>query len=893
PMSRHSPSSLESGVAGLSLGGSGGRPSSSSPFSNPRPAHSSSPSSNDDSAYETGGGGGATSLMRKADYAYNHLVLASRPGECRAFRRKMNVIANYFKIRTPDSLQAYAYRVEFKTKGRQGYETVTKKEKCEPLFWALYREQRRLFPASVYRIVFDGVGMIYSLDPIPLRGGEEDFTFSAEPPKPEPARAPQGNSNGGGYGGRGGYGGGGRGGGRPRAPAMAQAYITVVPMIKTDTFMVSDEVTRCALIQLLDLIITQEMRCPLLQDNSKFVTTGHSIFRVPDSDDDRHTAVRRIGMGEEVWTGLHMAVKPDCPDSLYLNASTSGSIFHTPKLNLVTFYAEIVNGYTLNQDIDTSRLTIVQWQLNKLADILKGTKVRIYRKAHDDWVAKKFDKFSQQPASALYFNCEGRDVSVAEYFHNSNLALKFPHLPCLAFYNKITRQQSYIPMELATTSEEPRKYKGRLSDLQLNAFIKAVGMVPREKKALISNFMAPGGKYVGEGALMDEWGVEVEREMVAIDDALILPYPDIKWKNSTTSVNAVSAEYAICDTDNGAPRPRQMIESPSKPLAVVMVFVNGDGCPEMLDRRMTPEELNHAQTRVYDTSYRTHAELICNTLRGYSIDTLGPAYTFQYLLNDRGEMHLPRLRGIIDHWKNEIAGIGRKNGKDYAPLFMFVFPRRHEKFYAAIKYTCDVDKGVLSQCILKRTFEKMQGNALSNTSAQNVLLKIVAKAGGAVCRLDGNQFRNVGKITSVEEPTLVLGIDVSHPSREERMKALESGGILQGYAKQANQNRGRHERCPPPARRPPISSRTSPTTTVRAPSSLSSATWTSSRPNGASRRACSVSARKRRSTSPSPSGRASRSFIARLAPFRSTSSCIATACPTPSSRRSATRRRRH
>ncbi|GMT36323.1 hypothetical protein PFISCL1PPCAC_27620, partial [Pristionchus fissidentatus] len=515
-----------------SLSHENGRDSMESAMGNLRIARSSSPKSEVGSNLS----GGTTALVRKADMAYNHIQLSTRPGECKVARDRISVIANYFKITPPPKLQAYAYRVEFLKQDRNGqYEALTKKEKCEPLFWSLYQQRRDIFPRNVLRIVFDGVGMMYSMDPLKINDGDTVVTFDAEFTKFDLPEADRQRRN-------------------KRPSPKAQCKLTVVPMINTSDFLSNDEVTKCAIVQLLDLIITQEMRCPLLQDKARFVQEGHSIFRVPESVEEKRSYAKSIGMGEEVWTGLHMAVKANCEDSLYLNASTSGSLFYSPRLNLVEFYSEVVHGYKLKEDMDGRRLTIERRHVDKLSQILKGTRIEINR-GPGNIVFKKFDKITDMPASALTFQMDGRTMTVAEYyFRQKDISLEFPHLPCLSFFNKQMKQQTFFPMELCSTTDEPRKFKGRLNDIQLNVFIKALMQRPQEKKDQIQALTAPNGQYLRGGKLLKEWGVGLQEEMVTIDNAPILPYPNMIFRNGLAKVNEISAEYSICESGTANPR---------------------------------------------------------------------------------------------------------------------------------------------------------------------------------------------------------------------------------------------------------------------------------------------------------------------------------------------------
>ncbi|GMT07009.1 hypothetical protein PENTCL1PPCAC_29183, partial [Pristionchus entomophagus] len=81
---------------------------------------------------------------------------------------------------------------------------------------------------------------------------------------------------------------------------MARATILTLPMFMTNDFFSDDESVRTQIVQLMDLIISQEMRCPLMDNASRFVQQGHSIFRVPMTSEEKRLCVRPIGMGQEV-----------------------------------------------------------------------------------------------------------------------------------------------------------------------------------------------------------------------------------------------------------------------------------------------------------------------------------------------------------------------------------------------------------------------------------------------------------------------------------------------------------------------------------------------------------------------------------------------------------------
>ncbi|GMS96326.1 hypothetical protein PENTCL1PPCAC_18501, partial [Pristionchus entomophagus] len=703
---------------------------------------------------ESGSGSGGPP-QRKADLAYNHLQLVQRPGLCKATRAKISVVTNYFPLNAPGHVKFVTFRLDFEQEKSRGSGTEpVKKEKLSEYFKLCYREHRTKFPSRDSSLVYNGTDMIYCPHDHKINHPYLDFQINA----------------------------GATFKGRPARKVFSRMYITPLGITELPTVRVEDEADRCALMQFIDAVLTQEHRFDLIGRAARFVQHGHSLFKIPRANDK--TDVKPIGKGEEVWLGLHAAVKTDS-DCLMLNADTSGSIFKSRDMSLIQFYAQVMKGYTQSlENFNMENQMIEPRGIFEMEKLLKGTKLMMRLPGGIEKV-KKFDGFTKYAADNEFFNDDrGAQVSVAQYFLNKyDYRLKCPKFPCLKFYNKVTRNNSSVPMEFFYTLEEPARFKGKLTDQQLDVFVKAVCQNPKEKKGRIERFCVAGGDYLGESATMREWGVSIGRQMVQIDDCPVLPLPHIEMKASAPhiAVNQETGEWKITETSSSGEQPIPPIEMSSDRIVLAVIFINettrqGDG-----------ERVN----------------LLKNTLRSYglNIDPNVGDFSAELVKAHNSRMDTPTNTGFLNKHISDVkahcANLTEKSGIKHIPLHIWVFPRRNAPSYAAIKYYCDVVHGVASQCTVRKTFEKLDGNCVTNTSAQNLLLKILAKTGSVSFRLSPFQHKNIERIQNPEEPVLVLGVDVSHPGREERFDAIDKHDKATGRnAQQANKYRGQHEKLP-------------------------------------------------------------------------------------------------
>uniref|UniRef100_A0A183I9W0 Piwi domain-containing protein n=1 Tax=Soboliphyme baturini TaxID=241478 RepID=A0A183I9W0_9BILA len=100
-------------------------------------------------------------------------------------------------------------------------------------------------------------------------------------------------------------------------------------------------------------------------------------------------------------------------------------------------------------------------------------------------------------------------------------------------------------------------------------------------------------------------------------------------------------------------------------------------------------------------------------------------------------------------------------------LIIVILPEKGPE-YAEVKRVSDIGYGVMTQCVLRRT---MNDVLMKNKTATliNLALKINMKVGGVNSRIASDK---IAKECLVNENTLVLGVDVTHPTRNEPLPSI-------------------------------------------------------------------------------------------------------------------------
>lgn len=124
----------------------------------------------------------------------------------------------------------------------------------------------------------------------------------------------------------------------------------------------------------------------------------------------------------------------------------------------------------------------------------------------------------------------------------------------------------------------------------------------------------------------------------------------------------------------------------------------------------------------------------------------------------------PQMESEIDHWIHRFA-INPKRPK----LILVVIPDQEStSVYNRVKYMCDVKEGILNVCVLESKFARANPQYLANVG-----LKFNLKLGGRNHSLDPAKLGFIG-----HKKTMVVGIDVTHPSPGSSSRAPSVAGIV-------------------------------------------------------------------------------------------------------------------
>ncbi|KAK5189254.1 hypothetical protein LTR47_011252 [Exophiala xenobiotica] len=102
-------------------------------------------------------------------------------------------------------------------------------------------------------------------------------------------------------------------------------------------------------------------------------------------------------------------------------------------------------------------------------------------------------------------------------------------------------------------------------------------------------------------------------------------------------------------------------------------------------------------------------------------------------------------------------------------LVLVVLPSKDKRIYDRVKYACDVKEGVLNICVVASKFLKTHNDQYF----ANVALKVNLKLGGRNHYLENPQLGVIA-----EGKTMVVGLDVTHPSPGSAKTAPSIGGIV-------------------------------------------------------------------------------------------------------------------
>ncbi|KAF9973718.1 eukaryotic translation initiation factor 2C, 2 [Actinomortierella ambigua] len=450
-----------------------------------------------------------------------------------------------------------------------------------------------------------------------------------------------------------------------------------------------------------------------------YPSIGRSFY-VPDT-------IVPISGGLEVWQGYYQSARPT-KDRMMICVDISGSAFY-PSGPLLTFVLKI-----LNKTLDDMRRPIAPELLTRVERLLKGLRITV---THRERLARPYKilRLSRSGARDTSFNVtkpfpgavpdaqghyrpedvEQVPTSILEYFKEKyDITVKYPYLPCVA-----VSQSSWIPLELCHLVQGQR-YVRKLDDRQTSDMLKFMGLNPTDRANRIRKGVQllnyKGNEYIRA------FGMEIDTNMVKVK-ARILPAPSLRYHESSNQARIV---------------PKDGIWNLRASKMFIGATLISWGVIAFGSEREMPMAIIQPFLRELDIVF---------TASGVNIQNKAPPIR-----------HLTQ-QGDIEH---DILTFFNEVGDRYKmrpQMFFVLLPNRGVPLYAEVKRISDTVIGMTTQCVQYAQVQRPNRQVLAN-----ICLKVNAKLGGTNAVIPNDMM------VRLDQPTIILGADVTHPAPGETNK---------------------------------------------------------------------------------------------------------------------------
>jgi hypothetical protein len=443
----------------------------------------------------------------------------------------------------------------------------------------------------------------------------------------------------------------------------------------------------------------------ILESILRQVTTDRGFMMINSSFYTGDLA-KPISGGLEAWIGYHASVRIS-EAGITLNLDTSVTAFYqsAPLMELLCRTLDVRNPHDLERALSSR-------QAQKQLKCLKGVRVQTEHMA-DRVAIYSIDRFGTVPASRQMFTMgdSGREISVVDYFRQRyNKILRYPQLPCV-----ITSRNAAIPIELCTVVPKQRA-KRQPDERALADLIKIAASRPDRRRNDTNT--AHQKLQLDRSQLISTYGINVDTNMMQLKARVLEP-------------------------------PTVMLHPSCRPQATLKPR---DGNWSLAGKRL----------------------FSCATLASWSIVILSDRRSvsenmtknfFSFMINEfsgKGLNVTARNPPIIyanphENLESVLRTAAMLAGKQYniQPQIVFVVYTNRSEAYSKIKRAAETKVGIMTQGMLSRHMQRPNPQYCAN-----IALKVNKKLGGTSFKLAENMLPYV-----TEVPTMVLGADVSHPTR--------------------------------------------------------------------------------------------------------------------------------
>uniref|UniRef100_A0A915IL06 Uncharacterized protein n=1 Tax=Romanomermis culicivorax TaxID=13658 RepID=A0A915IL06_ROMCU len=473
---------------------------------------------------------------------------------------------------------------------------------------------------------------------------------------------------------------------------------------------------RCmAPVQVLDIILRQARQCEFVSYSSDFYSFGSSIYMIPVPHGID------LSCGREIWYGLYTSVHVAQNNNLLVNADVVHTAFYKQFLrqnveyDVIQFLIDVLNStyrdgkgpYRREQLNEKTDLTAQESQLFEKE--IRGINIRITHRPNMMRVYKVI-KVPGRSCDTKFILKDNVEMTVAEYFATHYKALRYPRLPCLHVGSKC--RQVYIPAEHCVFSGA-QKVMRKLNESQTTTMIRTAATDAPTRMNKIAEMMRIA-KF-NQDPFLAAFGLQIDNRMAKLDGR-VLPPPRIEYASKQGRASVVQPVDGVWRCDNE----RFFLGGSARAIGVISFLNNGK-------ERMAEQYVMN--------------QLQCLQKMGTEVPRMP----------DRVEFSEMRIESVERVFRRLIQAVSNQ-GKS-CDLVLVLIPQKNSQFYCEIKRVGEIVLGTMTQCVLERTMNK---NAFVN-----IAQKINMKLGGINSKLVADE---VAKKYLIDVPTLIMGVDVTHPS---------------------------------------------------------------------------------------------------------------------------------
>ncbi|CAL2042742.1 unnamed protein product [Caenorhabditis brenneri] len=719
----------------------------------------------------------------KASLAHHQQEFAKRPKgsvyERPAVGTKTELLTNHVLVHLPQqTLKLYCYHIEV----YQNKKVLTKREEAGPIFYNLVSRFRREFPDSS-TFIFNDVNMLWTMVQLPKAEGEVRF----------------------------------------KNHRIVYKYTSRVDFGQT----IREDQDRQLLATLVDAIATHRVRNPAC---SKYTVYKQCIFMlqtVPENPDEVCNAPLTVplGHGLDARIGISIAVRLNLRAGITACFDTTHKLFTRTGYPLIRLLCELINGDTITDgefenfwDERLRQAVVTEENRKQLDEILSKMRLRYSRDiaiqidengretvpslmvCRERGKLFKYYRLTPGSAANTYFpDHEGREWTVAEWFLRCcNIRLRYPNLPC--FERKPSRQRPNFcvwPMEFVTYIPESKRFDGLPPVVTRNELIEhtTIKNAPQGRalfeKIIGQNQIADCPPVIDNNdPMMQRYGLTFEKEMLNVK-ATVLPAATVEYgggykfqdKNHEGEWEAVTHDPCL-EVLDGSIYVRNKDKDEDAPKITKRLLGSILNVCSPLNRRnefhYDPAGYHHLMKAIERTGQPV----------AWENKDAGQAAIHGELNFSQNRDHPKKIIEFLEKLKENANA--EENNKKYKksdeevliPLVWIVFEVRCSTFaggrdgfaneYNFIKYLGDSALGVYTQGILSKNLSIVQENPITCKLTRLIVEKVLGKVGTTHRKLEREgDHKSWTKLTDPKSPTLVLGVDVSHPSPRDR----EMGGV--------------------------------------------------------------------------------------------------------------------